>query len=81
MKINNINIHQFLDKFNKEYSFLYENKNRVAGYKEAVQAFDAMLTSKHKPFIIEFVNFRQDFISSDREAAAFMFTLYDMISD
>lgn len=68
-----MNIKKFLDQFNKEYDFLYNHDN-VAGYNEAVAAFDEFLPT-HKEFVGEFVKYRGDFISSDREAAAFMFTL------
>ena len=79
MKIINVNIHEFTEKFNQEYEFLYDNYDRVAGYDEAVDMFDTM--SKNKNFVAfvgEFVKFRGDFISSDREAAAFMFALESM---
>lgn len=68
-----MNIKEFLDQFNKEYEFLY-NHNNVAGYDEAVTAFDEFAPN-HKEFVSEFVKYRGDFISSDREAAAFMFAL------
>lgn len=73
-----INIHEFAKKFGQEYSFLYENHDRVAGFREAVDAFDEYLANDiggFKKFVGEFVSFRGDFISSDREAAAFMFAL------
>lgn len=71
-----INIHEFMKKFGEEYSFLYDNYDRVAGYDEAVAAFDeACKDEKFSAFVGEFVKFRGDFISSDREAAAFMFAL------
>ena len=73
----NINIHEFYKQFQKEYQFLYEHHNRVAGYIEAVEAFDSFAAS-HKDFVCEFVRYRGDFISSDREAAAFMFALETM---
>ena len=76
-----INIHEFAKKFRQEYSFLYENRDRVAGYDEAVDAFDEYLEKDiggFKKFVGEFVDFRKDFISSDREAAAFMFALESM---
>ena len=41
---------------------------------EAVNAFDDFAKS-HGNFIKEFVQYRRDFISSDREAAAFMFAM------
>ena len=70
----NINIDTFTEKFKKEYEFLYDNDDRVAGYGEAVSAFDGFL-KEHNDFVGEFVRYRGDFISSDREAAAFMFAL------
>lgn len=70
----NINIHKFLEKFSIEYDFLYENDDRVAGFREAVDAFDDFCKDNSK-FVAEFIRFRGDFISSDREAAAFMFAL------
>ena len=42
-----INIKTFEKQFQKEYNFLYENDNNVAGYKEAVEAFDEFLKEKH----------------------------------
>lgn len=77
----NINIQDFLKKFSEEYGFLYDNDDRVAGYHEAVEAFDEFLRNDvggFKKFVAEFANWRKDFISSDREAAAFMFALESM---
>lgn len=74
-----ININNFLEKFNEEYKFLYENNNQVAGYNEAVNAFDDFCKT-HSDFVSEFIKFRGDFISSDREAAAFMFSLVDSVA-
>ena len=76
-----ININEFAKKFGQEYSFLYENRDCVAGFREAVDAFDEYLAKDvggFKKFVGEFVDFRKDFISSDREAAAFMFALESM---
>lgn len=69
-----INIHDFNRRFNAEYDFLYNAPGYVAGYDEAVTAFDEFLEA-HGDFIGEFVKLRGDVISSDREAAAFMFAL------
>ena len=67
---------KLLDDFNNEYDFLYSNSDRVAGYDEAVKAFDEFLaTTKGRELIQKFVTYRGDIISSDREAAAFMFAL------
>lgn len=75
-----INIHEFAERFSSNYSFLYDNNDNVAGYEEAVNAFDAMIqkSEQFKKFVGEFVKFRGDFISSDREAGAFMFALEEM---
>lgn len=70
----NINIEKFKKQFDKEYNFLYESKGYVAGYDEAITAFDEFL-KKNGDFIREFARHRNDLITSDREAAAFMFAL------
>ena len=75
----NINIHKFLEQFNKEYAFLYDNYDNVAGYDEAVAAGDEFI-KKYPKFVREFVEYRGDFISSDREVAAFMFALETFMS-
>lgn len=76
--INSINLKEFYEKFAEEYKFLYDNYDHVAGEDEAVDAFDEFLP-KHKEFVREFDKYRGDLITSDREAAAFMFALYDII--
>lgn len=70
----NIDIERFTKQFNKEYKFLYDNDDYVAGYREAVEAFDNFV-AEHAEFVGEFVDYRRDFVSSDREAAAFMFAM------
>ena len=68
-----INIYAFAEQFKKEYQFLYHHDN-VPGYDEALEQFDAF-AAENPDFVREFVNFRGDYISSDREAAAFAFAL------
>ena len=46
----------------------------MAGYEEAVNSFDEFVKT-HGDFVGKFVKFRGDLVSSDREAAAFMFAL------
>lgn len=72
-----INIHEFLKQFRKEYNFLYEHRDNVAGYREAVRAFDETCekSESFRAFVREFNEFREDLITSNREAAAFMFAL------
>lgn len=75
----NFNIDDFLAKFDRNYDLLYNASRHgkyVAGQREATEAFDDFV-KEHRDFVREFVNYRGDFISSDREAAAFMFTLDD----
>lgn len=74
-----MNIHKFVEQFNKEYEFLYDNNDMVAGYNEALEEGDKFIT-EHSDFVGEFVKYRGDFISSDREVVAFMFALNEMIS-
>lgn len=77
MKMVNVDIKEFADKFNDEYDFLYKNYDRVAGYDEAVETGDIFIQN-HPEFVAEFANYRRDLITSDREVAAFMFALEDM---
>ena len=72
-----INIEEFEKQFNKEYDFLYEHNDNVAGYREAVQSFDEFIKT-HGDFVGEFAKYRGDFVLSDRECAAFMFALETM---
>ena len=68
----NVDIEMFKKKFDEEYDFLYKNRDQVAGFNEAVEAGDKFLND-HGDFVGKFANYRGDFITSDREVAAFMF--------
>ena len=70
-------IEKLAEQFNIEYNFLYDNRDNVAGYDEAVTAFDEMIKTDciEKTICRKFAEYRQDIITSDREAAAFMFAL------
>lgn len=70
----NIDMNRLSEKFAQEYEFLYQNGDNVAGYSEAVAAFGQFAT-RHGGFVGEFARYRGDCITSDREAAAFMFAL------
>lgn len=73
-RIHNIDMKKFCEQFRKEYNFLYDCRGYVAGYDEAVSAFDRFQID-HADFVREFAQYRGDVVSSDREAAAFMFAL------
>lgn len=77
--IHNISMEKFCEQFQKEYNFLYDCRGYVAGYDEAVSAFDRF-QADHADFVREFAQYRGDVVSSDREAAAFMFAL-DVLDD
>ena len=78
-RIHNISMEKFCEQFQKEYNFLYDCRGYVAGYDEAVSAFDRF-QADHVDFVREFAQYRGDVVSSDREAAAFMFAI-DVLDD
>lgn len=71
-----MDIAEFLEKFNKNYGFLYDYGDNVAGYYEALDYGEKIIHEK-PDFVGEFARFRGDFLSSDREVAAFGFTMSD----
>lgn len=74
-----IDISAFCEKYVQEYGFLKDNGDNVAGFAEAVKAFDAFTENENNAaFVREFCERMGDYITSDREAAAFMFTLESM---
>lgn len=73
-RIHNISMEKFCEQFQKEYNFLYDCRGYVAGYDEAVSEFDRF-QADHADFVRDFAQYRGDVVSSDREAAAFMFAL------
>ena len=72
-----LNIAAFLEKFNQEYQFLYDNHDSVAGFLDALETGNQFMYD-HPDFIAEFIRFRGEPITSDREVAAFMFALESM---
>lgn len=71
-----MNINEFLNKFNENYDLLYEYNDNIAGYYEALE-YGEKVIHENPDFAGEFARFRGDFLSSDREVAAFGFTLSD----
>lgn len=65
-----------LRAFNKQYDFIYENRDNVSGYREALQWYDENSEKQEYKYLVDaIVRQRGDFISSDREAVAFTFAL------
>ena len=77
VSIHTINLDDFLEKFNREYQFLYDNHDSVAGFLDALETGNQFMYD-HPDFIAEFIRFRGEPITSDREVAAFMFALESM---
>ena len=79
MNATKINIHKFSELFAEIYDYLYNTRSAYDAQMEraAAEKFDnAMKTSANfRAFVSEYVDFRKDFISSDREAAAFVLAL------
>lgn len=72
-----VDIVKLLKKFNEEYNFLYDNRDQVVGYQDALKDWGNFLRHNTE-FVREFARYRGDFISSDREVVAFMFALVDV---
>ena len=68
-----LTIKQFADKFDYYYQEMY--KGRLDDSREWVDKGDALLSTKNK-WAIELIKYRQDYISSDRESAAFARAYY-----
>ena len=66
--------------FGEEYDNLYTGKTVVKDYNSLIAEGDKFIT-EHPEFVGEFNEYRHDFISSDREVAAFMLTVKAMNID
>jgi len=67
-----------LKSFSDIYSDLYNSRDNHPLYHEAVNAFDEYLSSMYADIVTAFNECRQDLISSDREAAAFVIALHSI---
>lgn len=72
----NDEIKKILNKYNQEYNFLYNNHDKVAGYEEAVRAWDEYINHPDfRELIGKVIKARHDMFTSDREIGALMFAL------
>lgn len=80
MKIN-CNIEKFHEQYEKEYDFLYDNKDRVAGFDESLECFDKLWSTNlsFQNFVKEFGWYREDPITSDREKSTFIFAMDNLV--
>ena len=65
----------FDTEFCMAYEWLYEYGDETPACRAAVKDFDSRMEDHESTFYkaaCDYIKFRQDFISSDREAAAFM---------
>ncbi len=70
---------KLIKQFNQEYENLYNSQDKKTGYREAVNWFDANCSKEPvKTILSDFIKLRMDFISSDREAAAFTYAIHEL---
>lgn len=76
-----LNINDFYKRYQANYEWLYNGGDQISDYPSLYEEFDARIQNdaNFKTFVGEFCNFIGDLIISDREEAAFILTLYDMI--
>lgn len=72
-------MNELLEKFGTIYTALY-NRTYTGPTAGLVEKFDSLLKTDpdFKTLVCDFVKAREDYISSDREATAFMLTIKDI---
>lgn len=73
-----VDIAELYKIFIEEYNQLYDLDKYVYGYCDAVELGNELIEKKSE-IIRDFIKYRGDFLSSDREMAAFVFALGNMI--
>lgn len=79
-----INIHDFYNAYNTNYTWLYDGGDESSDYHEMVAAGDALIAELNKSnpaFLSEWNQYRQDLMISDREVAAFALTWFDFVNE
>jgi hypothetical protein len=73
-------IEKLYKRFVEIYGFIYDSKNDVLGYDFMIDYFFSWLkkSGEFKAIVNEFAEYRKDVITSDREAAAFMFAFTEL---
>lgn len=69
-----ITMNMVMNKFNEVYTFLYNNEDKIPNYKDMVALGDRMIGT-HDKFVTDFIKYRGDFLTSDREVAAFAYAV------
>lgn len=63
-----------LTTFEKNYAYLYDSEDNIIGYEDARDIFDDFF-EEYPEVVRAFSRYREDALVSDRERAAFMFTV------
>ena len=71
-------VEKIFKQFVKEYNFLYDNYDNVAGYDEALEYGDEVISTM--PELVDALcKLRCDYFSSDREVAALGFAVNEIL--
>ena len=68
---------KLVNLFNETYQYFYENYDDVEFYELALEFGDDLI-KQHHPLVKEFIEAREDFLTSDREVAAFWFAASEL---
>lgn len=77
-----IDLERLLEDFREAYEYYYDNDGeKIPGYVGLVKFYDSHIPyfGDFRDLVKKFNEFRKDFISSDREAAAFVAALANQI--
>ena len=84
-KLEALPVEKIGERYGNEYEYLYQNRDCIAGYADAVQAGDEILTVMHgtplEKQIARLIEYRHDMFTSDRECAALAWTCAAVIDE
>lgn len=80
--LNIFDIRKIYEQYKKEYDFLYEHGDNVAGYEDAIKHYEENIekwleNEFFRKYLFTLCAFKQDCFTSDREVAALMFACND----